>query len=158
MAAHEGAPAQRTRTRTDSQATMAAHDEPQLDDKADKADELLGLEGATATTGKKDLRFWLVFACLLLATFNAAVEQTGASLHPSSSPSSPHISLLILARQLLAERVKAAHPFPRPKHSSCRASTIADACPRSPQPSRPRSRPSRATSMATTTPGSPTFS
>lgn len=94
MAAHEGAPAQRTRTRTDSQATMAAHDEPQLDDKADKADELLGLEGATATTGKKDLRFWLVFACLLLATFNAAVEQTGAPLHPSSSPSSsPHLPL-----------------------------------------------------------------
>ncbi|KPV76700.1 uncharacterized protein RHOBADRAFT_12386 [Rhodotorula graminis WP1] len=79
MAAHEGAPAHRTRTRTDSQATVAVQDDSALDDdKADKAGEL-GVEGLQATAGKKDLRFWLVFACLLLATFNAAVEQTAIS-------------------------------------------------------------------------------
>ncbi|GAA5892071.1 hypothetical protein JCM8208_001426 [Rhodotorula glutinis] len=79
MTAHEGAPAHRTHTRVDLQATVAEQDERALDDdKADQAGEL-GLEGAAAATGKKDLRFWLVFACLLLATFNAAVEQTAIS-------------------------------------------------------------------------------
>lgn len=89
MTAHEGV--EPVRARTDSDATIAPGDAPVDHDlKLKAADEAADLEGSTAVGGKKGLRFWLVFACLLLATFNAAVEQTGASCFPSACvPASP---------------------------------------------------------------------
>ncbi|TNY24273.1 major facilitator superfamily domain-containing protein [Rhodotorula diobovata] len=78
MTAHEGV--EPVRARTDSDATIAPGDAPVDHDlKLKAADEAADLEGSTAVGGKKGLRFWLVFACLLLATFNAAVEQTAIS-------------------------------------------------------------------------------
>ncbi|BGP37005.1 hypothetical protein JCM10449v2_000909 [Rhodotorula kratochvilovae] len=67
--------------RADSGATLAPGDElkPSFDLAGDGDLVDKGMEGAPAPRAKKSLRHWLIFVSLLLATFDAAVEQTAIS-------------------------------------------------------------------------------